>query len=157
MKISKKFIIIIAVILVATIVLFLFKDNGNITTYAVKDSEITVYKSQSCGCCTGFTSFLKSKGFQVEVVTLEDTSALKDKYNIPEDMRSCHTSIIGGYFIEGHMPIEAVNKLLEEKPDIDGIALPDMPSGSPGMPGSKIEDWKIYSIKDGISSEFIVI
>ena len=70
-------------------------------------------------------------------------------------MESCHTAIFGDYFVEGHVPIEAVNKLLEEKPDIDGIALPEMPSGSPGMPGPKLEPFKIYSIKDGQASEFL--
>lgn len=132
---------------------------NNATSNAIKslDKKITLYKSQSCGCCTGYANFLKSKGFQVEIIDIQDISVVKDKYNIPMNMRSCHTSVIDNYFVEGHMPIEAINKLLEEKPDIEGIALSGMPSGSPGMPGKKIEEWKIYSIKNEIPSEFIAI
>jgi hypothetical protein len=65
--------------------------------------------------------------------------------------------IIGNYFVEGHVPIEAVNKLLSEKPAIDGIALPDMPSGSPGMPGAKRGKWRIFALSDGKMSEFMEI
>jgi len=72
-------------------------------------------------------------------------------------MQSCHTTEIGDYFVEGHVPIEAIDKLLAEKPDIDGITLPDMPAGSPGMPGVKREEFVIYSLKDGESSEFMRI
>ena len=82
-------------------------------------------------------------------------NSIKEKYNIPYNMQSCHTTEIGDYFVEGHVPIEAVNKLLAEKPDIDGITLPDMPSGSPGMPGPKREEFIIYSLKDGEAEEFM--
>lgn len=119
--------------------------------------EITVYKSQSCGCCSGYISELERRDFNVETIEKQDTTYIKDEYNIPQNMRSCHTAVIEGYFIEGHVPVEAVNKLLEERPDVDGIALAGMPSGSPGMPGSKREDWKIYSIKDGVPTLFMTI
>jgi hypothetical protein len=72
-------------------------------------------------------------------------------------MDSCHTLIIEDYFVEGHIPIEAIEKLLAEQPDIDGITLPDMPSGSPGMPGVKKGDFVIYSVKGGKTSEFMRI
>ena len=76
---------------------------------------------------------------------------------ISTEMESCHTMVIDDYFVEGHMPFEAIEKLLSERPDIDGIALPDMPSGTPGMPGEKIEEWVIYSIKDGQTFIFMRI
>ena len=79
------------------------------------------------------------------------------KYNIPEEMQSCHTSFVNGYFVEGHVPIEAINKLIEESPEIDGIALPGMPSGSLGMPGIKEGRLKIYSITNGTASIFMEI
>ena len=72
-------------------------------------------------------------------------------------MQSCHTAILGKYFIEGHVPLEAINKLLKERPDIDGIALPGMPIGTPGMPGEKEETFIIYQLVDGKSSVFMTI
>ena len=73
------------------------------------------------------------------------------------NMADNRTVIIGDYFVEGHMPFEAIEKLLSEKPDVDGIALPDMPSGTPGMPGEKREEWIIYSLKDNQIFEFMRI
>ncbi len=84
-------------------------------------------------------------------------SSIKRKYQIPQNMESCHTAVIAGYFVEGHMPIEAIEKLLEEKPDIDGIALPGMPTGSPGMPGQQTEAFKIYALSAGTASEFMTM
>jgi hypothetical protein len=72
-------------------------------------------------------------------------------------MESCHTTVIDGYFVEGHVPFEAIEKLLAERPDIDGIALPDMPAGSPGMPGRKSGPFDIYQVKDGQYSLFVSI
>ena len=82
---------------------------------------------------------------------------IKKKYNIPLEMQSCHTTMLGKYFIEGHVPIEAINKLLKEQPKIDGIALPGMPIGTPGMPGEKEEPYIIYQLIDGKSSVFMKI
>ncbi len=127
---------------------------------ALSGEKITVYKSESCGCCSGYASYLGSKGLDAEVIDLSSTDAdsIKEEYSIPLDMRSCHTTIIGGYFVEGHIPLEAVEKLLQEKPSIKGIALPAMPSGSPGMPGKKYGDFVIYSIgNDGSVKEFMRI
>lgn len=119
--------------------------------------KATVYKSPSCECCEQYGIYLRSKGFDVTVVNLADTNSIKQQYGIPGNMGSCHTTFIDGYFVEGHIPKEAIDKLLTEKPNIDGIALPDMPSGSPGMPGPQIQPFGIYSIKDGQVSEFMVI
>lgn len=87
-------------------------------------------------------------------------SAIKEKYNIPPEVQSCHTTIISDYvirdyFIEGHVPIEAISKLLEEKPDIDGIALPGMPTGSLGMGGEKTVQFEILAVKNGETSVFM--
>ncbi len=120
-------------------------------------NQITVFKSQSCGCCSGYINGLERSGFDVTTNVMDDVTPIKSKYNIPQNMRSCHTSVVGGYFVEGHVPMEAINKLLEEQPDIDGIALPGMPSGTPGMPGSKTETWVIYALSDGEPTEFMKI
>ncbi len=116
-----------------------------------------VYKSQSCGCCGQYVEYLKSKGFEVEVKLTENMDTIKNQYNIPVNMQSCHTTVIGKYFVEGHMPFEAINKLLSENPDISGIALPGMPSGSPGMPGPQSEPFMIYSVKNGVSTPYFTI
>ena len=119
--------------------------------------NVTLYKSPTCGCCGEYTVELENYGFNVEVIKIEDMQSIRDKYGISEEMESCHTMIIGDYFVEGHMPFEAIEKLLSEKPDIDGIALPDMPSGTIGMPGEKREEWIIYSLKDNQIFEFMRI
>tara|TARA_B110001452_G_C15214164_1_gene421114 strand:+ start:900 stop:1382 length:483 start_codon:yes stop_codon:yes gene_type:complete len=118
---------------------------------------VEVFKTPSCGCCYGYVLFLEEKKFKVKQTDMRSLHAIKQKYNIPVEMQSCHTTIMGKYFIEGHVPFEAVNKLLKEQPDIDGIALPGMPIGTPGMPGDKDEPYVIYQLKDGKSSVFITI
>jgi len=118
---------------------------------------VKLYKSPNCGCCVGHTAYLESNDFEVAVDSSSDLNSIKNQYNIPRSMQSCHTAVIGDYFVEGHVPIEAIEKLLTEKPDIDGITLPGMPAGSPGMPGYKKGDWVIYALKDGVPSEFMRI
>ncbi len=147
---KKKYIVVIG-ILILIIGVFFFGFNNN----EVSGKTITIYKSPSCGCCVGHAAELGRNDFSVDVVPSQNLESFKESHNIPRSMWSCHTSIIGDYFVEGHMPIKAINKLLEEQPDIDGISLPGMPSGSPGMPGYKTNEWIIYSIKNGEVSEFM--
>ena len=150
----KRKIIIIGTILVMVAVVVGISMNNNDKPSLGK---MTIYKSPTCGCCVSWTGYA-GKYYDVEIVMEVDMSSIKLEHNIPNHMESCHTTIIGNYFVEGHVPIEAVNKLLEEKPDIDGIALPRMPSGSPGMPGRKTGTWIIYAIKDGqVVSEYMRI
>ncbi len=120
-----------------------------------KGVEITVYKSPGCGCCGNYIPYLKAEGFDVNVVDTNSISEVKEEYGVPEGMESCHTVIINDYFVEGHVPIEAIDKLLKEQPDIDGISLPNMPAGSPGMPGVKSGDFVIFQINNGKTSEFM--
>jgi len=120
--------------------------------------DAIVYKSPTCGCCGLYTQHLERADVSVNIIETDNIDDIKDKYGIPSQLRSCHTTIIGDYFIEGHVPLEAVEKLLTEKPDIKGIGLPGMPSGSPGMPGVKNEEWSIYAInRDGSRSDFMKI
>jgi hypothetical protein len=118
---------------------------------AAPKETITLYKSYTCGCCTGWKSHMASNGYKVNVVNMQDKdmAAIKRKYGIPRSLETCHTAVIGDYIVEGHIPSKVVDKLLTEKPAIDVIAMAGMPSGSPGMPGPKNETWKIYSIKNG--------
>ena len=118
---------------------------------------LQVFKSPSCGCCNGYVLFLEKENFKVKQTDLENIETIKQKYSIPLEMQSCHTTIIDKYFIEGHVPLEAINKLLKERPNIDGIALPGMPIGTPGMPGDKEKPYVIYKLVDGNFSVFMTI
>ncbi len=126
-------------------------------TSVVAGQKATVYKSPNCGCCVGYVKELEDSGVEVEVVETEDMDSIKKQHNIPSDMQSCHTVVMGNYFIEGHVPLEAVEKLLTEKPEIDGIVLPGMPAGTPGMPGVKRAPFNVYQLTEGDSLEFLTL
>ena len=133
-------------------------DKKNVSANADnKNLNVEVFKTPSCGCCYGYVLFLEKEKFNVKQTDMRSLHSIKQKYNIPLEMQSCHTTIVGRYFIEGHVPLEAINKLLKEKPDIDGIALPGMPIGTPGMPGKKEEPYVIYQLTDGKFSIFMTI
>ena len=122
----------------------------------VKEAQATVLYDPSCGCCTNHIAYLERAGFSVDRQSVQDIGAVKEQYEIPADLMSCHTTLVEGYVVEGHMPLEAIEKLLEERPDIKGIALPGMPHGSPGMGGNKNETWTVYAIeKDGSYNVFM--
>ena len=116
------------------------------TNKLVGDGGFIIYKSATCGCCGVYSSYLKGEDISVDIRNVTDMSEIKEKFGIPQQLQSCHTSEVGGYVVEGHIPIEVINKLLTEKPQIQGIALPGMPSGSPGMPGPKAGPFVIYTL-----------
>ena len=97
------------------------------------DSTMVVIKTPTCGCCAAWVDLARREGFEVDVTDTEDYEGMKAMANVPEAMWSCHTTRIGGYTVEGHVPFAAVAKLLDERPDVAGIAVPGMPLGSPGM------------------------
>ena len=97
------------------------------------DNIMYVVKTPTCGCCAAWVDLARREGYEVEVTDTEDYAGMKAEAAVPEPMWSCHTTRIGGYTIEGHVPFAAVVKLMEEKPDVEGIAVPGMPMGSPGM------------------------
>lgn len=149
-------------IIILAIALFLLVGNGKATAYENVNNykgEMTIYKTGSCGCCGIYSGYFEKKGnSDVKVVNLQSIDALKKEKGIPPALESCHTTIIGDYFVEGHVPLEAIEKLLQEKPDIKGIAMPGMPDGSPGMPGTKKGDFVIYSVNnDGSYEEWMKI
>lgn len=95
---------------------------------------IEVWKSQTCGCCTSWIAYMEDNGYTVTVHDVDDVDPVKDQFNVPTELRSCHTARIGGYVIEGHVPVEAIAKVLADKPKgVEGIAVPGMPPGAPGM------------------------
>lgn len=117
----------------------------------------TVYKAPNCGCCNGYIAELKKQGYEVDVKSTQDMGSIKEQYGIAEDKQSCHTTVIGDYFVEGHVPLAAVEKLLSERPDIDGIGLPGMPIGTPGMPGVKQAPYEIYQKKGNDFTQFMTL
>lgn len=121
------------------------------------ETVVTIYSSPTCGCCQGYAEYLEEQGFEVELIRTEDPDGIKEDLAIPTDMRSCHTAIVQEYFVEGHVPVEAIWKLLKERPEIDGIALPGMPLGSPGMSGDKQQPFTVYSIAAGKIDEFMTL
>ena len=93
----------------------------------------TVYKSPTCGCCSLWGRHLEAEGFEVVAVDRDDMTVVKDSLGVPGDLASCHTAVIDGYVVEGHVPAASIRRLLDERPDARGLAVPGMPLGSPGM------------------------
>lgn len=111
--------------------------------------KATLYKTPDCDCCEGYADYLRHNGFQVTVVPTPNLSLMNRERGVPEDLDGCHLTMIDGYMVEGHVPIDAVKRLLALRPAIKGISLPGMPEGSPGMFGPKRAPFTIYEIKGG--------
>jgi hypothetical protein len=94
---------------------------------------MVVYKDPNCGCCTKWVGLMRSAGFEVSTRDTADMAAIKTRYKVPAELGSCHTAMVGGYVVEGHVPADLINRLLKEKPKVLGLAVPGMPMGSPGM------------------------
>lgn len=94
---------------------------------------VTVYKTPSCGCCVDWVEYLQKEGFTVETHDRRDLNAIKKQAGVSREMASCHTAMVDGYVIEGHVPASAIRKLLQERPDTRGLSVPGMPNNSPGM------------------------
>jgi hypothetical protein len=116
----------------------------------------TMYKNPQCGCCEQYAKYLRRNGFKVTVNETHNMSLISRQNGVPEKLAGCHTMLVGGYVVEGHVPVSAINKLLAERPNIKGISLPGMPEGSPGMTGRKTEPFTIYEISDGEAKVFAV-
>lgn len=108
----------------------------------------TLYKNPNCGCCEEYAKYLREHGFEVEVVPTHDLVMLKEEHRVPSKLEGCHTTLIGNYVVEGHVPVESINKLLTERPMITGISVPGMPAGSPGMGGKKQGPLTVYYLMD---------
>jgi hypothetical protein len=106
---------------------------GNAQQRTPSAPVLEVYKTPTCGCCTKWVEHMQANGFTVRVTDLSDLVRIKAAHSIPDNLQSCHTAVIGGYAIEGHVPAADVQRLLKERPAIAGIAVAGMPVGSPGM------------------------
>lgn len=116
---------------------------------AQASTAITVHKSPTCGCCEKYVDYLRENGFAVTTVNESDMDAIKKRYGMSH-WASCHTALVNGYVVEGHVPVAAIRKMLKEKPPIIGISAPDMPMNSPGMGEMKKGTLTIYAVpQDG--------
>ncbi len=106
---------------------------------------ITVYKSPSCGCCTLWVDHVKEAGFEVVVNDIHDLSEIKAGAGVPARLQSCHTAIVDGYALEGHVPADLIQRMLAERPAVAGLAVPGMPMGSPGMEGPRKDPYDVVT------------
>jgi hypothetical protein len=104
---------------------------------------ILVYKTEGCGCCNGWVEHLQAAGFQVDARNVVDLMSVKRDAGVPVDHSSCHTALVDGYVVEGHVPADIVKRMLAERPEIAGIAVPGMPIGSPGMEGPGARPYEV--------------
>jgi hypothetical protein len=144
----KRSVIILAVVLSSI---------GAVAAQRSQPPVVEVFKSPTCGCCSKWVDHLRASGFTVKTTETEAIDELKAKHQIPQSARSCHTALVGGYVVEGHVPAADVQRLLKEKPAIAGIAVPGMPIGSPGMevPGMRAQAFDVVSFtKQGTTRVF---
>ena len=124
---------------------------------SAKPTPITVYKSSSCECCAKWVDHVRDNGFEPVVHDEEDMDAIKAQLGVPEGVRSCHTALVGKYLIEGHVPASDIQRLVRQQPGVAGLAVPGMPSGTPGMaqPGAKISGFEVVAFqRDGTTKRF---
>ncbi len=162
MKKTNVIFIVLFVVLASAFAIWQFKKEEKSISESVENSadikgEIIVYKDKYCGCCGLWADAFKKKGYSVKEVEVRDMTKIKTEKSVPLELASCHTAVLDDkYILEGHVPLESVEKLQNEKPDILGIAVPGMPTGVPGMPGApSFDELEIYSFdKDGSKDIF---
>ncbi|MGK0273326.1 MAG: hypothetical protein ACI88H_004006 [Cocleimonas sp.] len=138
-------IVIISLFLIAVGIIFLNSKPINAdSTLPI----VTVYKTPTCGCCKKWIRHLQSNGFIVKTKNLNSLRSIKEELGIEPKFRSCHTAKIGNYYVEGHVPAEDIKKMLSDASDINGLAVPGMPMGSPGMEGLSKDDYDVLAIQN---------
>jgi hypothetical protein len=117
---------------------------------------VEVFKSPTCGCCAMWVKHLEANGFATKVTDVDDMTQVKAKYGVPGRLQSCHTGVVNGYVLEGHVPAADVQRLLKERPAVVGVAVPGMPVGSPGMEvGNTVQPYNVMTFdKQGQSTVF---
>jgi len=112
---------------------------------AVAQPLVEMHKDPNCGCCTAWAEHLEAAGFEVQVTETRDLRSVKIAHGVTPELASCHTATVEGYVIEGHVPAADIKRLLEEQPDVAGLAVPGMPHGSPGMETGRVDDYAVLS------------
>jgi len=157
---TNKTILVAGILFTAAFAAFLFWPEGQNISDNNTDpnvTEVVMYKNPGCECCTKWAAHMDSAEFKVSERPVSDLYERKASYGITQQLSSCHTAIVDGYVVEGHVPVEDVQRLLREKPDAIGLTVPGMPIGSPGMevPGRKADSYDVLLIaKDGSTSIF---
>jgi hypothetical protein len=113
------------------------------------EAVVVVHRTETCTCCGAYEEYLEAQGYAIDVRIHADIAAVKADLGVPPEEQSCHTNEVAGYVVEGHMPTEAIEALLAERPEVDGISLAGMPAGSPGMPGEQVEPFVVRTFVDG--------
>ena len=117
--------------------------------------QVSVFKTRTCGCCAKWIEHLRANGFDVKVQEVDSTAEYQTKYGVPQNLRSCHTAVVQGYTIEGHVPAQEIYRLLKERPNVKGLAVPGMPVGSPGMESSSSQTYSVMIFDaEGHASEY---
>jgi len=111
-------------------------------------ADVVVYKSPTCGCCNSWIKHLKQNGFTIEAHNTSDMQQVKNNLGVPRKLSSCHTAKVGDYVIEGHVPADVIARLLKEKPEFKGLAVPGMPMGSPGMEGPRKDPYRVIAFDE---------
>lgn len=109
---------------------------------------VIVYKTETCGCCNGWVEHLRAAGFEVDARNVRDLMSVKLEAGVPGPMVTCHTALVDGYVVEGHVPVDQVERMLAERPDIAGIGVPGMPVGSPGMEGPNAQPYQVVAFDE---------
>jgi hypothetical protein len=121
---------------------------------AQEKPQATLYKNPRCICCEWYARYLRANGYIVTVRPTHNLTLIRREHGVPDRLEGCHTTLVEGYVVEGHVPVATINKLLTERPRINGISLPGMPSGSPGMTGRKTKPFVIFELLEGQSKVF---
>ena len=117
--------------------------------------EVIVYKSPTCGCCKQWVEHVQAAGFRVTVHDTSSLAGVMERYGVPRKLTACHTAIVDGYVVEGHVPADVIQRLLKERPEIAGVAVPGMPAGSPGMESDTPAKYYILTFdKNGATSVY---
>ncbi|MEO1021851.1 MAG: DUF411 domain-containing protein [Bacteroidota bacterium] len=163
---SNKAILIIGVLLVLLTIgfaSFLFRPGSDTVEMPkqidpmAEPTSIVMYKNEGCECCTKWAAHMEAEGFSVKEVAVPNLNDIKQENGISYNLSSCHTAKVGGYIVEGHVPVADVQRLLEEQPEAIGLTVPGMPIGSPGMevPGREADHYDVLLIhKDGSTSVY---
>jgi len=124
---------------------------------AQSPARMTVYKDPNCGCCSAWIDHMRRHGFQVTARDTSDVAAIKRAARVPQTLYSCHTAFVGGYVVEGHVPAGDVQRMLNQKPRVAGIAVGGMPIGSPGMEqGNRVDRYDVMEFtRDGTTRVFV--
>jgi hypothetical protein len=116
---------------------------------AANETEVVVYKSATCGCCSGWVDYLRDNGFAVQSHDVDDLTSIKAQHGLNDPrLMSCHTAVVDGYLVEGHVPVDDIRRLLKERPDVVGITAPGMPQLSPGMFSLEPQGYDVLSFDD---------